>query len=254
MSGANSAQNKTEETPPQRIVSIRFCPSIYRSKNEREEKEESNEKSDLITTPPFFPAERPQSRLITDKVENIDEIIKLHQRLEVLECKIRQNPEYYQCSTDSVADLYSSISEFEIDPEDTNFFATYSIPPDSIKVPNFWEKRVYDRDEEKMDDEKSEKLKARIEKRMDILLVDKPERTDWRERRKLMKIIEKEEPGQTERRSRISRWVEPAPPLIQRRKRRVEVPQVRIHWYKGIFPTDDSEDDTDPFDFSFDHR
>ena len=254
MSGVNLTPNKAEDEPTPRMINILFNPSIYAAPDEKqnENKEISNtDKIDLITTPPFGPAQKPQPRNITTANEDISEMIHLHQRLEVLECRIRQNREFYGCSTDAVADLYSSISEFEIDPEETNFFETYFNPQNHLTIPSFWEHRVYDEEKDKLSTEKSDRLQKRLSSTLEILLVDKPERTDWRERKKLLKIIEKEDaPVAPEReRRRITRWVEPPAPITQRRKRRVEQPQVKISWLKGIYPTDDSEDETDPFDF-----
>ena len=254
------AEEETQKE--QRRINLKYFPSsIY-----DQEKKVTNEKHDFITTPSFRTAETLQPRIIIEKTEISDEIIENHKKLEVLEKRIRSFPDIYGVQTESVAETYITFPGFEIYPNEFYLNQNYDDKFTPLSVPAFWEPRVYDRPEENMSNEKSEKLESKINEKLDIVLVDKPERLNGRYQKRLMRMFDEEdertaafdeeknrnmerEREKSRKRDMYKLYEEDIQQQIisvpsQRRKR-----LVCIEWSKSVNLTESSSEDTEPYDF-----
>ncbi|EAY03798.1 hypothetical protein TVAG_454370 [Trichomonas vaginalis G3] len=207
---------------------------------------------EIIHTPSFSLAETPQPRIITQENQDLSAYLPLHQPLEILERRIRGDYHRYECPTESVAELYMIIPDFEPNPDELAYGFTYSLPRDENRVPTFWERRAYDLDSELLDDKESEELEKEVEEKMKIVYVQKMRRTDWREQKRLLRIVQENEEKQAEleaeSRKSNSFWIDPLPP-DQRKKKKQENSTLRIQWSIGAVLTDSTDVETDPDDF-----
>ena len=209
-------------------------------------------KEELIQTPSFSKAKTPQPHILKEAPEDISEILHLHQRLEVLEHRIRFNKEEYPYETDQVAELYTIMHNFEIQRNELFFLETYNLPPNKNEIPNFWPSRVYDREDERISDEASEKMRNKIEATKKIVMVERQERTDWREMKRLMKIVENAEGHvlMAERRKKGSLFDPNPPPNAGFVRRKLEPSHYILKWDNENLMTESSSDETDVEDFS----
>lgn len=243
--------------PVQPVIDITQVP-VYENtetakddqKSEETKKRKDNQQ-DIIPVPPFAPASEPQPRIIIDKEEDISEIVHIHQRLEVLEHRIRFHKEELSYETDQVAQLYMTMPDFKIERNELFFLETYNIKQSKSEIPNFWEPRVFDREEEKLNEEDSKALADDIDETKKIVMVEKPERTDWREMKRLMRIVETAEDSvmMKERKNRGLTLYSDQMSGSQYTKRRLEPSGFVLSWEKSNLMTDNSSDETEIDDF-----
>lgn len=205
---------------------------------------------EIIPTPSFELAEIPQPRIVTDTPQDLSLYLSYHKPLEILERRIRGDFHRYECATESVAELYTIMPDFEPEPHELGYEFTYYLPRDENHVPTFWEHRVYDLPEEMLSEESSKELKDEIDERMKIVIVQKSRRMDWREQKKLLRIVQESEEKKLEEENRKppSEYPDPLPP-DQRKKRKNENLTMRIQWLRYTVLTDSTDDETEPDDF-----
>ena len=236
--------------PQKDVIDLSKCPEYEKPEVHRRGRK-PYEDPEFIATPGYHDAEEPQPRIIKDEPEDISELVYIHQRMEVLEYRIRSNKTRSGYATDQVAQLYDIMPNFKIDRSELFFLETYNLPPNDSQIPDFWPPRIYDREDEKMSKEQSKKLKKDIDKTKKIVMVERVERTDWREMRRLLKIVEAAE-GQImmkERKSRGSMFDPTPPPNAGIVKRKLQPSGLILSWDNENLMTDSTSDETEVEDF-----
>ena len=238
--------------PAQPVIDVTSLPVYEKeddAKKDKKHEDQNKEKNEIIPVPSFKPADEPQPRILLDKEDDISKIVHLHQRLEVLEHRIRFSKEENRYETDQVAQLYLMMPDFTIERNELFFLETYNIKPTKSEIPGFWEPRVYDQEDEKLSEDESKSLEERIEETKKIVMVERPERTDWREMKRLMKIVESAE-GNVAMKERKSRGLDSNPiSSKQCPRRRLEPSGFVLSWDKNDPMTDSSGDETEIEDF-----
>lgn len=207
----------------------------------------------FVPTPSFTRSQKPQIYTITDTDEVDEEEIELHKKLEVLERRLRaQKEESQDVSTDIVSSLYDSLGDVEVYDDEMYCFYFYDTPFTQSTIPKFWIKRIYDQEEELMNENDTNYLLKCIEKAKKVVFIKKTQdRKHGHIYRRLLQSIEEndQKEKEEERKRRSSRRYEPNIIQTAYRRRNRQIIMPCVDWDIGLMPTDDSGDETDLEDF-----
>lgn len=201
------------------------------------------EKDKIIQTPSFSEDISEIQRNIKDDEDDIQFHVHYHQNLEILERRIRNKSVGIDCTTECIADLYGTMEGFIISKDEIKILDSYNDNFDTYKIPDFWEPRVYDPEEEKLSHAESNQLKDKIEKAMEIIFQKKIGHNDSKQ---IINISDSDD--ETSKNEYNELWYLPHPPVKGYRRSIYRSPYV-IQWRTANYLTDDSEDETDVEDF-----